>query len=246
MHVLVTRPVQDAGPFKTSLEALGCRVSIAPLIETLANDISLDALSGATGIVVTSRNALAALAKSPALPSAMTLPLYVVGPGTAAEARRIGFTQIVEGTNGRAEGLVPVVAKGAPAGGRLIYLRGDEIAYDLAAALAESGVNVVSVLAYRSIAADTLPAAVIKELQTGGIDVITLMSPRTAKIWSSLTAEIMPPVQLSGVIYVCLSERVRGALGPSAKAGKVLVPSHPNVEEMLALVKRLAAGWKAE
>jgi uroporphyrinogen-III synthase len=245
MHVLVTRPAHDAEPLKTRLEELGCRVTVAPLIEIVTTDIAADALRGATALIATSRNALAALATSPALATALELPLYVVGPGTAAAAHNIGFGRVIEGA-GRAEDLVSVLASKGEAGDLPIYLRGDVLAFDLEAKLMESGVQVVSVPAYRSVAAETLSPVVIKALQNRDLDIVTLMSPRAARIWTRLVGTLAPPVQLSGIVYLCLSERVGEALGPSAEAGKVLVPSHPNVEEMLALVKRLAAKSKAE
>jgi uroporphyrinogen-III synthase len=245
MHVLITRPVEDAEPLKTRVEAFGCRVTLAPLIEIVSNDIAAEAIGGATALIATSRNALAALGSSPALSSAIELPLYVVGPGTAAFARDIGFQHVIEGT-GRAEALVPLLTSKAGADNRLIYLRGDVLAFDLEAALAKGGVNVVPVNAYRSVAAETLPFDVIKGLETGGIDAVTLMSPRTARIWARLVAALSPPLQLTGVTYLCLSERVAEALGSLAKADKVRVASNPNVEEMLALIKRLAASSKAE
>jgi uroporphyrinogen-III synthase len=245
MHVLITRPAHDAEPLKTRLEELGCRVTLAPLIEIGTIDIAADALRGATALIATSRNAIAALTVSPALPTALGLPLYVVGPGTAAAARDIGFGRIMEGA-GRAEDLVPVLASKAAADDCPIYLRGDVLAFDLEAKLIERGVPVVSVPAYRSVAAETLPPDVIKALQNGDLDIVTLMSPRTARIWARLVGSLAPPVQLPGISYLCLSERVGEALGPIAEANKVLVPAHPNVEEMLALVKRLAASSKAE
>lgn len=244
MRVVITRPAQDAEPLKSRVEELGCEVMLAPLMEPVANDVPADAFAGASAIVATSRNALTALAASPALSALTRLPVYVVGPATAAVAKEIGFVRIVEGP-GRAEGLAPLVRDDA-AGKRLIYLRGDVVAFDLETALAESGVNVEPVLAYRTVEAEALPPDVIKALQTGGIDAVTLMSPRTARIWSRLVAALPPPVQLSDITYLCLSERVGEALGPIAKTDKTLVSSQPNLEEMLALVKRLAASSKAE
>jgi uroporphyrinogen-III synthase len=245
MHVLVTRPVQDAEPFKTRIEALGCQVTLAPLVETISNDIPEESLDGATALVATSRNALAALAISRVKPDAIKLPLYVVGPGMAATAREMGFAKVQEG-GGRAEDLVPILTAAVAAQDRLVYLRGDVLAFDLEAALVDRRVNILSVPAYRSVEARTLPADVIKALQTGSIDAVSLMSPRTARIWVRLVEALPPPVQLSGATYVCLSERVAKVLGQPTKPDKVLVASQPNLEEMLALIKRLAASSKAE
>lgn len=245
MHVLITRPVDDAEPLKTGVEALGCRVTLSPLIEIVSNDIPAAEVDCATALIATSRNALAPLAASPAMAQAINLPLYVVGPGTAAAARAIGFPHVIEGA-GRAEDLVPFLTSSHHPGDRLVYLRGDVLAFDLEAALAREGVRVAPIVAYRTVAAEMLPSNVVKALERSDIDAVTLMSPRTARIWSRLVSALKPPVQLSGVAHLCLSERVAEALGPAVKADKVRVASHPNIEEMLALVKRLAASSKAE
>lgn len=246
MHVLITRPVEDAEPFKSRIEALGCRVTLAPLIEIVPNAIPEVVLEGATALIVTSRNALAALSASPTLASAINTPIYVVGPGTATIARKKGFKEVIEGAGAAADLASILVSDGWGPDSRLIYLRGDAVAFDLEGVLANAGINVTPIMAYRSVAAEILPPDVIKVLQMGSIDAVTLMSPRTAETWARLVAALSPPVQLSGVAYLCLSERVAEALGKLRKADNVMVASHPNLEEMLALVKRLAANSKAE
>jgi uroporphyrinogen-III synthase len=245
MHVLITRPIEDSEPFKTRVEELGCRVTLAPLMRIVSNPIPSAPIADATGLIATSRNALTALSASPVMASAAKLPLYVVGPGTAAVARRMGFTTILEG-GGTAKDLLPVVRSQGGAVNRLVYLRGDVLAFDLEAALGTEGIQVTPVVAYRSAAAEALPLNVIKALETGDIDAVTLLSPRTAQIWARLAAALPPSVQLGGVTYLCLSERVAEALGQIAKADKVRVASRPQLEEMLALIKRLAASSEAE
>jgi len=245
MHVLVTRPVQDAEPLKSRLEALGCKVTLGPLMEIAFLPIEVQALAGATAIIATSRNALAGLAASPAIDVATQLTLFAVGPGTAAVARSMGFGKVIEG-EGTGEDLVPVLLSEAGAGRRVVHLTGDVLAFDLEAALSGTNVNVVAVPAYRATACRSLPAEVIKALQSRDIDTVTLMSPRTARIWARLVGGLQPPLQSAGLTYVCLSERVREALGEVGKDSKVLVPTRPNIEDMLAVVKRLAGSPKAE
>lgn len=245
MHVLITRPIEDSEPLKTRVEELGCRVTLAPLMRIVFNAIPIELIADATGLIATSRNALTALAASPALVLAAKLPLYVVGPGTAEVARRMGFKTILEG-GGTAKDLLPLIRSQAGAVNRLVYLRGDVIAFDLEAALDTKGIQVTPVVAYHSVAAKALPSNVIKALETGDIDAVTLLSPRTAQIWARLAAALPPSVQLGGMTYLCLSERVGEALGQIAKADKVRVASRPQLEEMLALIKRLAASSEAE
>ncbi|HET6388986.1 uroporphyrinogen-III synthase [Hyphomicrobium sp.] len=241
MHVIVTRPQGDAEPFKSRLEEMGLRVTLSPLIEIVPEKIAPDDLRGATALIVTSRNAV-----SGALRSVNDLPFFAVGPGTGAAAREIGFTNVVEGPGTGAE-LAPILeSRRAELGAHPVYLRGDVVAFDVEGALASAGIPVRAVNAYRSVAAQTLNPEVIKALQSGSIDAVTLMSPRTGETWARLVADLSPPVQLSRVAHLCLSERVAEALGQPEKSYNVQIASRPNLEEMIALVKRLAANSKAE
>ena len=108
MHVLITRPERDAADLKSRIEALGCTVTLAPLLEIELGDVAADAFTGASGMIATSRNGLRALAKSPALHAAKKLPVFVVGPATAQLARDLGFQTVIEG-EGTAAGLVPLI-----------------------------------------------------------------------------------------------------------------------------------------
>jgi uroporphyrinogen-III synthase len=137
MHVLITRPKDDAEPLKSQIEQLGWRTSLEPLISVVAEPISPAALANAATLIVTSRNALRSLAASPALQHAVTLPLLTVGPGTASLAREMGFQRIFEGP-GTGAGLVPEITRRATSRGEpFLYLSGDILAFDLPAALAE-------------------------------------------------------------------------------------------------------------
>ena len=97
MRLLVTRPEEDAVAFKAHLVALGHQVTIEPLLTISTADADPIELEGAPAIIATSRNGLRALAGSEQLDAAKLLPLFAVGPGTAAVARSLGFTAIVEG-----------------------------------------------------------------------------------------------------------------------------------------------------
>ena len=82
MHVLITRPEGDGEILKERIEQLGSRATLEPLINIVFETIPLSSVAGATVLIATSRNALKALASSPALGAALALPLYTVGPGT--------------------------------------------------------------------------------------------------------------------------------------------------------------------
>ena len=247
MHILVTRPKDDAEAIKFRLEALGHTVSLAPLLDIVFEPIPNDTFDGAAAIVATSRNGLRALAASAACADASILPLFAVGPATAEAAREIGFANVIVGP-GTARALVPVIlAHPAARKGKLYHLAGDRLAFDLSSAIRAHGIDIGTLVVYRSVAAKTLPPPVVARLQAGEIDAVILMSPRTAQMWASLVTNLPVKAGLTGPIHICLSRDVERALRQALPARPRFVPprvevaARPNGEEILALVNRLAA-----
>lgn len=240
MRVLVTRPEEDAGGLSERIEALGHEAIHAPLIaiETFT-DVVID-LAGVQAIVATSRNALRALAANAAIDVARRLPLLAVGAATAALARDMGFGDVQAGP-GDGAGLAETIrATRDPAGGALLHVGGESLAFDLTAALTPSGFMVRRVIVYRSAPAEQLPALVADRLRAGAIDAVTLMSPRTAETFTRLVtlAGLAGPARTP--IYICLSPAVAERLSPIAP-DQVQVATTPSTEEMLALLRDLAA-----
>ena len=170
----------------------------------------------------------------------MALPLYVVGPGTAALARELGFKDVREGPGTGAE-LVPMLS--ADGRGRVAFTstsRATVLAFDLKTALKKKGVSIKTVTAYRAVAAESLSPAVTEALQSQTIDAVILMSPN-GRSMGPVAGKVLTPAVLSGMNHLCLSEAVAGVLKAQLAAGNISVAARPNLEEMLALVKRLAA-----
>jgi uroporphyrinogen-III synthase len=246
MHVLVTRPKGDGETLKARLEQLGCEVSLEPLIRIVPNEIPPSAIDGASTLIVTSRNALKALSASPALAPATTLPLLTVGPGTATLALEMGFKNVFEGPGTGAE-LAPEIARRSKAdGGTFVYLAGDKLAFDLPAVLAEDGASIRRFVAYRSVAAETLSPRVADALRRGDIDVVILMSPRTAETWAGVAPSVAKPNDLSRITYVCISEAVANVLRSRLATQNIIIADRPNLEEIFIVLKRLAARSEAE
>lgn len=247
MHVLITRPERDAADLKARIEALGCQVTVAPLLEIELLPIDAAAISAASGIIATSRNGLRAISQSAALPTALTKPVFVVGPATAAAAAGLGFTTIIEGS-GTAEGLVPaLIQHHANFTGPLVHLAGDHLAFDLAGATKPYGVQLDTVQAYLSVAAKTLNTQTLELLAAGMIDAVILMSPRSARTWSGLVETLAVEADISKITHICLSSAV--AHGVAAMPGKldrirIEIANQPNTDEIVALVYRLAGGTK--
>jgi len=242
MHVLVTRPASDAGTFATRLEALGHTVTVDPLLRIELLPISPEQLAGATCLVATSRNGLRALAASSAAGQAVKLPLVAVGPGTAALAKELGFTDVSTGPGTGAD-LVPLLTKRARNRDETIaHIRGEKIAFDLRRALAAHGVEAREIVTYRSVAAEGLSPATRLLLEAGKIDAAILMSPRTGAIFARLVDAERLEKAAARLVLLCLSPAVAAAIEP-LRAARVEVAETPDAEGMLAAVTRVATLW---
>ena len=98
MHVLVTRPVEDARSFVAALEARGHEALVEPMLTVApAQGVKLPLdLTGIQALVVTSANGARVFAR---LSEARNLPVFAVGDASAAAARAVGF-ETVESAGG--------------------------------------------------------------------------------------------------------------------------------------------------
>ena len=130
MRILVTRPEPDASRQADKLGARGHAAVLAPLlaIQPVA-DVPLQ-LEGAQALLVTSRNALHALAAHRELAEALTLPLFAVGKATALAAQGLGFADVTAGP-GTGAALANLVSEELqPEQGPLVHLAGETLAFD--------------------------------------------------------------------------------------------------------------------
>jgi uroporphyrinogen-III synthase len=239
MHLLVTRPEPNAGELKARLEVMGHRATLCPLLEIdLTPGKALD-LGGVQALVATSRNAIRSLAQSEALERARALPIFVVGPATAAEACAAGFTRIVEGP-AAARDLVSLIAdKASPANGALLHLSGDTLAFDLGSALGQAGFELREEVVYRTRPIERLEPAAADAIRTGALDGVILMSPRTASVFANVVSGAGLADPARRLTYFCMSDAVAQGL---ERLGPVdtRVARRPNTEEVLALLAQAA------
>lgn len=240
MQVLVTRPFPDAWDMKAQIEKLGAEAVLAPLIEIVPLDLSLDQFEGASGIIATSLNGLRSLQLSGLVERVKRLQVYCVGEATAKLASELKLPNITAG-RGTAADLVPLLTeRHKNRTGALVHLAGDHLAFDLKGALNAEGIEVREVPAYKSVAASHLPLDAVSGLKTKRISVVTLMSPRTAEIWTTLAAKHGLQSELNKLVHVCLSQAVADKLLLPPPA-RVEVAAEPKLEEMIVLIKGLAA-----
>lgn len=240
MRLLMTRPETDGTPdsLEAGLVAAGHEITRTPLL-SVAYTGTLPPLDGVQALIATSRNGLKAVAGQ-LTPAALALPLFAVGPATAALGQQLGFQTVIEGAGtGRAlHGLIET--KASPSGGSLVHLAGDRLAYDLEAALGAAGFTVRTEVVYQTREADSLPPQVVDTLRAGGLDGVILMSPRTARVYARLTRESGIAHVVRPLVHFCLSDAVGRELAPLEPV-RLAVSGLPNSQEMLALIAREAS-----
>lgn len=240
MRILVTRPKADAEDLQRELEAAGHEVIISSMLEIALEPLPEIGGADLAAIIITSQNALRALAVGPELAWLTGVQVFAVGPKTAKGARELGFERIVEGPGTGAE-LAPIIAaSGLPKDKRIVHLAGDKLAFDMAAELGASGYRAETITAYRQVPAQSFTPDAESKIRRREIDLVTLMSPQTARTFVSLIKSAGLQEQASSLSYACISE---AALRPLEDEGwpRAQAAAGPNREEVVALVNRMAA-----
>jgi uroporphyrinogen-III synthase len=216
MAVLVTRPHPDDEATASALRARGFEVLQAPMLrfEPVPFHDDADARYGA--IIVTSANALRAIASHLADSRLLKLPLFAVGEHTAFAARAAGFGEAItaKGDAGALRDLVlgAVKAKQLKKASTLLYLAGADLARDLAGELGEKGFTVVTHTTYRMIPASSLPREICDAFVANRIEAVLHYSRRSARAF--LDAARSGGVEISALALpqCCISATVAAVL----------------------------------
>lgn len=234
MHLWVTRPIEDAAGLRAQLIAQGHEVTLEPLlrIDYLHDEpIKLD---DAQALIVTSRNALRALAGRPEEADCKALPLFVVGRGTALAARSMGFETVIEGPSTAAALLTLIVNTASINDGALVHLSAENVAYNLCEELRTLGYHVFQPILYRSVQVETVSDILLHNIKSGRIEGVVLLSGRTAEAYEALVRSKGLLDFARKLTHFCLSEAIASKLSPLQPI-EVKLSSRPNIDELLAL-----------
>jgi uroporphyrinogen-III synthase len=239
--VLVTRPEPDNEATAAALRAKGLKVLLSPVLrfEAVAFEIDPDARYGA--VVVTSANALRALASHPARESLLKLAVFAVGSHTAEAARQAGFQDVVA-AGGDAIALRDLIMKSVRAKAlpkaAVLYLAGADRSGDLAGELRERGLGVVTVTSYRMAPVANLSREVYDAFAAHRIAAALHYSRRSARAF--LDAVRVGGVEISAlaVPQCCISGTVASILR-DAGAPHVVVARAPAENAVFEVLDRV-------
>lgn len=218
LRVAITRAEPEASRTAARVRARGAEAVVAPLLTIVpcGYDTSTE---GAQAIIFTSTNGVRAF---PDVGGARDRIVLAVGDATAEAAREAGFSD-VRSADGDVVALA-ALAKATldPAKGKLVHIAGDHVAGDLGGDLRAAGFSVERRLAYASVAASELPAALRQPL-----DVVLFHSARAAETFVALGAP-----NASELTAGCLSAAVAQAAGKTSWK-RIITAPRPREEDLL-------------
>jgi len=238
MHILITRPKNDSQTLIRALEAAGHQVSHIALLDIkFFEHIKVPHLPY-QAVLITSANGVRALARSQALIDFSITKAITVGPASAKAAQQAGFNNIVQTDIGDVNGIIDYVnANLTPQNGPLLYPSGTKTTGDLQSVLSDTGFQVERAILYEAQRLNALSEQIIDSIQSGKIQSVLLFSPRTAKIWLSLTKSCIDKSRLAKLGHFCLSQNVANVLvNTLGNDCDITICKKPDTQHMLASI----------
>lgn len=236
MRLLVTRPRADAARTAIALRERGHDAIIAPLMEIrhLAPPLPEGFVPA---ILVTSANAIDAIAGRKELRPLIDRPLLDVGDRSAEAAQAVGFSYVIS-AGGSASDLIELAIEHLdPKKGRVLYLSGRDVSVDLGPVLEEAGFELRRIVVYEAFAATTLPEAAKVAIAAQEIDGVLLYSARSSRILLDLARQAGLLPRLAGFTAYCLSEAV-AMPWRAAGLSHAAIAARPNEAALLDLLSR--------
>jgi uroporphyrinogen-III synthase len=245
MAVLVTRPQGDGEATAESLRSRGFEVLLAPMLRFEALPFQDDDAADYDAVIVTSANALRAIAPQLAGHALLRLPLFAVGEHTAAAAREAGFAKVAS-ADGDAGALCKLLlarrkARKLKKAATLLYLAGADLSRDLAGELGDAGFTVVTRTTYRMAPVAGLPRAVCEAFMAGGIEAVLHYSRRSAQAFLDAARAEGLEISALALPHCCISAGVAAVLR-EAGASQVVSAASPDEN---ALFEALARALRA-
>ena len=227
MKVLITRPQEDGKEIARRLAERGHQALLAPLLTPRFHDGPEPDLKGVQAILATSANGIRAFVRrSPR----RDFSIFAVGPQTADEARKSGFTE-VRNAEGDAKALALAATLWAAKKGVLLHVCGEDAPGTLAENLILRGFKVRRCPLYAIEPATSLPDEARAALAARALDAAMFFSPKSARIFG-LLADGLPTDDLTAF---CISPATAQALSPTPFA-RIEVAARPNQAAILALL----------
>lgn len=214
--ILITRRAEQADDFITEIETRGGRAVVIPLIQIsdpeswLPCDTALENLSGYTGIIFTSQNAVEKFfrrLRERRIEIPGNIDIYAVGQRTREAITKEGVAVAFVPQNFSSTALIDSMNQENLQGKKFLIPRGNLNASDLETALTQRGAVVTSVEVYRNTMPDEATMNDLRErVSRNEFDVVTFASSSAVKNF----ARVISPAMVNNKTKIAV-------IGPSTK-----------------------------
>ena len=176
-----------------------------------------------------------AIGKHPQKKQLSQLPLYIVGQRSADLAIELGFHDI-KFIARRADQLASHITTVAhPDTGQFLYLTGTSLAFDMKPYLTKHNLLIERSILYQAVAINEMNLSARKNLANGQINAVILLSPRTARIYTTLIHKHQLTPHLHPITHLCLSQKVANELNNLTPV-PIQFPDQPDLSALLSMI----------
>lgn len=234
MRILVTRPAADGEKTADRLRALGHEPVLAPLLDIVAAAPPAD-LPEPAALLLTSRNAVRAVALWPEAARWRERPVFVTGRGTGDSAAQAGFKNIRSADGDAVDLAALVMSEIGPEVRPILYPAARDRSEVFLERLRAEGYDILVIEAYRADIATMFDPQVCEALRFSRIDAVLLYSRRTSEGFRQAVERAGLAGALGGLRLYVLSARVAEPL--DGLGAEIVVAGRPDEDSLLALLQ---------
>ena len=228
MHVLFTRPIDDSKDLILKFKSLGHIVSSIPVISIKKKEYPKIDFSSFKGIIFTSSNAIKFL-DTKLLDK--NIKCFCVGNATELFAKEKGFQNIFS-AEGNVNNLKEIILQNFKSSeGKLLYISGETITFELDKFLISEGLKVERVINYSSFPVEKFNEILIDDLKNNVPDIVYIYSQNSAISFKNLIKNYNLQNHWMNTNLMCISEKTSSVLN-DIKWKKIFL-FNPGEEEYL-------------
>ena len=228
MHILFTRPIDDSKDLILKFKSLGHIVSSIPVISIKKKEYPKIDFSSFKGIIFTSSNAIKFL-DTKLLDK--NIKCFCVGNATELLAKEKGFQNIFS-AEGNVNNLKEIILQNFKSSeGKLLYISGETITFELDKFLISEGLKVERVINYSSDPIEKFNEILIDDLKNNVPDIIYIYSQNSAISFKNLIKNYNLQNHWMNTNLMCISEKTSSVLN-DIKWKKIFL-FNPGEEEYL-------------
>jgi len=228
MHILLTRPLEDCSEMILKFRSLGHQVSHLPLINVEPLKYEEIKFSDYKGIIFTSANAIKFLDFKNI---DKKLLCFCVGSATEKRARSVGFQNVIS-AEGNVNNLKELILRNFDSkDGKLIYVSGEIISFDLDQQLLKQGYSIQRIVNYKTNHNKKFDENFVKELKLKIPDMVYIYSQNSASSFLSFKKIYQFESLWMNTNLMCIGEKTSSILN-EIKWKKIFL-FNPGEEEFL-------------